>query len=332
MKKVVWGVLGAAKIAREKVIPAMQKSPWCDVRAIASRSMASARSAADALGVPVAHGSYEALLADPEIEAVYNPLPNHLHVQWTLAAAAAGKHVLCEKPFALTAQEAEALAPVAGKVHVMEAFMVRFHPQWLRVRELVRAGRVGRPVAVQVFFAFFNEDPTNIRNRPEVGGGALYDIGCYAAVAGRWVFEAEARRAIALLDRDPRLATDRTASALVDFGEGRHLDFTVSTQCVKYQRVQICGTTGRIEVQIPFNAPQGEATRLFLDDGAALDGSSVQTETIPPCDQYTLQGEAFSRAVRGEIPLPYGLPDALRNMRLLDALFRSERTGRWEEV
>jgi predicted dehydrogenase len=331
MKRVVWGVLGTARIGTAKVIPAMQRSDCCEVRAIASRSPEKARAAAAALGIPVAHGSYEALIADPAIEAIYNPLPNQLHVPWTLLAAAAGKHVLCEKPIALTAEEAGRLRAVAGKVLVMEAFMVRFHPQWLRVRELLRAGAVGTPRAVQVFFSFFNEDAGNIRNQPEAGGGALYDIGCYADVSGRFVFEAEPVRAIALVDRDPRFGTDRTTSALVDFGGGRHLTYTVSTQCVPHQRVQVCGTRGRIEVQIPFNAPQGGATRILLDDGSALDGSAVRTETLPASDQYTLQGEAFSRAVRGEIPLPYGVEDAVHNMRLIDALFRSERSGRWEE-
>ncbi len=330
MRKVVWGVLSTARIGTEKVIPAMQKSPWCEVRAIASRSVEKARVAAGALGIPVAYGSYEELLADPAIEAIYNPLPNQLHVPLTLQAAAAGKHVLCEKPLALDAAEASRLRGAAGRVLIMEAFMVRFHPQWLRVRELVRAGAVGTPRAVQVFFSFFNEDPGNIRNRVETGGGAIYDIGCYANLSGRFVFEGEPVRAIALMDRDPRFATDRTTSALVDFGEGRHLGYTVSTQCVAYQRVQVCGTRGRIEIQIPFNAPQGEATRIFVDDGSALDGRGIRGETLAPCDQYTLEAEAFSRAVRGEIPLPYGLEDAIRNMRLIDALVRSEKSERWE--
>jgi len=332
MKKVVWGVLGTARIATQKVIPAMQKSAWCEVRAIASRSLPAARAAAEALGIPVAHGSYDALLADPEIEAVYDPLPNHLHVETTLAAARAGKHVLCEKPIALDAREAARLREVAGRVHVMEAFMVRFHPQWLRTRELVRAGRVGRPMAVQTFFSFFNEDPANIRNQRAAGGGAIYDVGCYAIVSGRFVFEAEPRRAIALVDRDPRFGTDRMTSGLLDFGEGRHLAFTVSTQCARYQRVEVCGPLGRIEVRVPFNAPQGEATRLLLDDGSELDDAAATIETIPPCDQYTLEADAFSRAVRGEIELPYGVEDAVSNMRVVDALFRSEASGRWEEV
>jgi predicted dehydrogenase len=330
MKKVVWGVLGTARIGTEKVIPAMQRSPWCEIRAIASRADDKGRAAAARLGIPVAHGSYEALLADPAIEAVYNPLPNHLHVPWTLRAAAAGKHVLCEKPIALDAEEAGLLRAAAGPVLIMEAFMVRFHPQWLRLRELLRAGAVGTPRAVQVFFSYFNEDPADIRNQPAAGGGALYDIGCYADLSGRFAFEGEPVRAVALVDRDPRFGTDRTTSALVDFGGGRHLGFTVSTQCLAYQRVQVCGTRGRVELQIPFNAPAGAATRILLDDGTALDGSAIRTETLPPCDQYTLQGEAFSRAVRGEIPLPYGVEDAIQNMRLIDALRRSEQSGRWE--
>jgi predicted dehydrogenase len=332
MKKVTWGVISTAKIGLKKVLPGMQKSELLEIRAIASRSAKAAREAADALGIPRAYGSYEELLADPQIEAVYNPLPNHLHVPLTIQAAAAGKHVLCEKPIALTAAEAERLRAVAGKVLIMEAFMVRFHPQWLRARELVRQGQVGTLRAVQMFFSYFNDDPVNIRNMAAIGGGALYDIGCYPIVAGRFFFEAEPRRAIALVDRDPAFGTDRLTSALIDFGAGRHLDFTVSTQCVPFQRMQICGSKGRIEIQIPVNAPQGAKTTLYLDDGGALDGSSARVETVPSSDQYMLQGEAFSRAIRGEIELPYGVEDAVRNMRVLDALFRSEKSSRWEEV
>jgi predicted dehydrogenase len=332
MKRVVWGILSTARIGTAKVIPAMQKSAWIDVRAIASRSEAVARRVASELNIPKAYGSYEALLADPEIEAVYNPLPNQRHVPLTLQAAAAGKHVLCEKPFALTATEAEQLRSAAGQVHIMEAFMVRFHPQWHRVRELVRSAKIGEPRAIQVLFSYYNDDPANIRNQTGTGGGALYDIGCYGIVAGRFLFDSPPRRAVALVDRDPAFGTDRTSSALVDFGGGRQLSFTVSTQCALYQRVQVCGSRGRIEIEIPFNAPQGEATRIFIDDGSTLDGRNVVAERIAPCDQYTLQCEEFSRAVRGEIPLPYGLDDALMNMRVVDALFRSEKSSRFEDV
>jgi predicted dehydrogenase len=332
MKKVVWGVLSTAKIGLQRVLPGMLKSPLCEIRAIASRSADTARKAAAQLGIPKAYGSYEELLADPEIEAIYNPLPNHLHVPLTLQAAAAGKHVLCEKPIALTAAEAEQLKSAAAGVLIMEAFMVRFHPQWLRARELVHSGGIGTLRAVQFLFCYANTDAANIRNRADIGGGALYDIGCYPITAGRFFFEAEPLRGIALIDRDPAFRTDRLTSALVDFGAGRHLDFTVSTQLTPYQRVHLCGTTGRIEIQIPVNAPQGAKTSLFIDDGSSLAGAGIRTEVLPESDQYMLQGEAFSRAVRGEVELPYGIEDAVRNMRVIDALFRSERSQRWETI
>lgn len=332
MKKAVWGVLSTAKIGWEKVIPAMLKSEHCEVRAIASRSLEKAQGLAQKLGIPKAYGSYEALLADPEIDIIYNPLPNHEHVPMTLAAARAGKHVLCEKPIALTANEAAQLREFSGKVHIMEAFMVRFHPQWLAVRERVQSGALGEVRQLQAFFSYFNREAGNIRNQVDIGGGALYDIGCYPVVIGRFLFGAEPLRVIALFDRDPDYKTDRTVSALLDFGDGRRMDFTVSTQSVPYQRVQICGTQKRIEVQIPFNSPLGGSTQVLTDDGAELDGSSVTEETIPACDMYTLEIDALSQAVLSESALPYGVEDAILNMRVLDALFESEKTGAWVQV
>jgi predicted dehydrogenase len=331
MKKVSWGVLSTAKIGMEKVTPALQRSQWCDVRAIASRSLSGAQDAAARLGIPQAYGSYEELLADPGIEAIYNPLPNDLHVPLTLAAARAGKHVLCEKPMALNANEAAQLREVADKVHIMEAFMVRFHPQWLRTRELVRSGALGELRTVQSFFSYFNRDSTNIRNIASTGGGALFDIGCYPIVAGRFLFDAEPVRVMALAEMDPDFGVDRTFSALLDFGGGRRLDFTVSTQSNPYQRVHAVGTKARVEIEIPFNAPQGEATRIFVDDGTVLGGGGAAVETFAPCDQYSLEGDAFSMAIRGETPLPYGVEDAILNMRVIDALFTSQRSGQWEK-
>jgi predicted dehydrogenase len=333
VKKVSWGVLSTANIGVAKVIPAMQQGQWCDIQAIASRSLEQARAAAGKLGIPRAYGSYEELIDDPAIEAIYNPLPNHLHVPWTLKAARAGKHVLCEKPAAMDANEAAQLREVADKVHVMEAFMVRFHPQWLRARELVRDTRTfGELRTVQCFFSYFNRQPNNIRNRPDAGGGALYDIGCYPIVAGRFLFGAEPLRVLSLIDRDPDFGTDRSTSALLDFGSGRRLDFTVSTQSTPYQRVQAVGTQRRVEIEIPFNAPPNEATRIYVDDGKALGDASAVMETLPPCDQYTLQGDAFSKMVRGEMPLLYGVEDAVCNMRVIDALFESERGGGWVDI
>ena len=332
MKKVVWGVLSTAKIGWEKVIPAMQKGDCCDIRAIASRSLEKGRALADKLGIEKAYGSYEELIADPEIEAIYNPLPNDQHVPLTLLAARAGKHVLCEKPIAITATQAAQLREVADKVHIMEAFMVRFHPQWLQVRERVRNGELGELRVIQAYFAYFNRDANNIRNKVDIGGGALYDIGCYPIVTGRFLFECEPLRVMSLVDRDPDFKTDRTVSAMLDFGNGRHLNFTVSTQSVVYQRVQVCGTNKRIEIQIPFNAPLGGETKVFSDDGSTLNGSSIASQTLPACNMYTLQGDAFSRVIRGEIALPYGVEDAIRNMRVIDALFESEKSGAWVNI
>jgi len=332
MKKVTWGILSTANIGMEKVIPAMQQGQFCDIAAIASRSLASAQTAADKLGITKAYGSYEELIADPSIEAIYNPLPNDLHVPMTLAAARAGKHVLCEKPVAMNATQAAELREVADKVHIMEAFMVRFHPQWLRAREIVRSGTLGELRTIQSFFSYFNKDAGNIRNLVENGGGALYDIGCYPIVTGRFLFDAEPVRAMALIDRDPNFKTDRTVSAMLDFGEGRRLEFTVSTQSASYQRVQAFGTQKRLEVEIPFNAPPGESTRIFVDDGSRLGGASAVAEVFPSCNQYTQQGDAFSQAIRGEITLPYGVDDAIRNMRVIDALIKSGGSGCWETV
>src|ERR1700678_1144769 len=316
MRKVKWGVLGVAKIAIEKVIPAMQQGEASHIAAIASRDLGKARAAADKLGIERAFGSYEALLADGEIEAIYNPLPNELHVPWTLRALAAGKHVLCEKPIALDADEARRLIASrdrSGRL-VAEAFMVRCHPQWRRTHEIVRSGGIGEVGAVQTLFAYRLEDPANIRNKPP-GGGGLYDIGCYAILTARYIFGAEPSRLVAALEVDPRFGTDRLASAMIEFPGGRHLTFSASTQLAGHQRVTIAGTKGRIEIGIPFNAPIDRPTRITIDTGADLVGSGSRSEEFPTCDQYTLQGDAFSRAVLGEAPLEFPLEDAIANMR-----------------
>ncbi|MGD0362683.1 MAG: Gfo/Idh/MocA family oxidoreductase [Bryobacteraceae bacterium] len=320
--KVRWGVLGAAHIAIKKVIPAMQLGAYCEIAAIASRDLSKARQAAADLGIPKAYGSYEELLADPEIEAVYNPLPNHLHVPWSIRAAEAGKHVLCEKPLALDAAEARQLLQAQARtgVKIGEAFMVHTHPQWVRARDLVRSGRIGDLRAAMGFFSYFNRDPANIRNVLAWGGGALFDIGCYPIHTSRFIFGEEPRRVMAILERDPQMQTDRLSSALLDFPSGQAV-FTCSTQLVPYQRMHFFGTRGRIEIEIPFNAPPDRACRIFLDD---------QIETLPVCDQYTIQGDLFSRAIRGEGEVPVPLADAVCNMAVIDALFRSAQSGLWE--
>lgn len=330
MDPVRWGIISTADIGMKKVIPGMLKSNKLTVSAIASRDGARAAEAARALGIARSHGSYEALLADPDVEAVYNPLPNHLHVPVTLQAVKAGKHVLCEKPFALAATELESLRSFADKVHIREAFMVKHHPQWIGTRELVRQGRIGTPRFMQVAFAYHNNDPANVRNMADIGGGGLYDIGCYAITAGRWFFEGEPARVIGTFDRDPVFKTDRVASGLMDFANGRQLAFTVSTQSCPYQRIQIIGDKGRIEIEIPFNAPPERACRYALDDGSSLAGEGVRWFSVPACDQYQLQAEAFSEAVRSAKPDAKWLDDAACNMRILDAFFRSEASGRFE--
>ncbi|MEJ0011479.1 MAG: Gfo/Idh/MocA family oxidoreductase [Bauldia sp.] len=329
--KVRWGVISTANIGLAKVLPGMMKSKEIEIRAIASRDLKTGRKAAKKLGIPVAYGSYEELLDDPEIEAIYNPLPNHLHVPLTLAAAKKGKHVLCEKPMSLTATEAEQLRDVPKGVLIAEAFMVRAHPQWIKARELARSGKLGELRAVQGLFSYYNVDPNNVRNMADIGGGALYDIGCYPIVIGRYIFGAEPVRVVSLVDRDPNFKTDRTASALIDFGNGRHLTFTSSTQAANYQRINILGSKQRLEVVIPFNAPQGGAMTILTDTGKELAGKSAKPIKLPKADQYQLQGETFSRAVRGKEKLEFGLEDAILQMRVIDALFRSEKSGNWEK-
>jgi predicted dehydrogenase len=330
--KVRWGILSTANIGVKKVIPAMQKGKWSEVTAIASRDLRQAEEAARRLGIAKVYGSYEELLADPEIDAVYNPLPNQLHVPWSIKAAEAGKHVLCEKPLSLTAAEAKKLLAVRdrAKVKIGEAFMVRTHPQWRRVRELVRSGRIGDLRSATGFFSYFNNDPKNIRNIPEYGGGAVMDIGCYPINTSRFVFGEEPARVLGLVERDPKMKTDRLTSAILDFPSG-HSTFTCSTQLVSYQRSQFFGTKGRIEIEIPFNAPPDRPCRIFIDDGRDVFGSGITTEEFPVCDQYTIQGDVFSKAVREGGEVPASLEDAVKNMAVIEAVFRSAESGQWEK-
>jgi predicted dehydrogenase len=331
--KLRWGVLSTAAIGFKKVIPAMQQGHYTSVAAIASRNLAKAQQAATALGIPTAYGSYEELLADPNIDAVYNPLPNQLHVPWTIKAAETGKHVLCEKPLSMTVAEAESLLAVRSRtgVKIGEAFMIRSYPQWMRVRELLNEGRIGELRSVVGFFSYFNIDPANIRNQVECGGGALMDIGCYLVHASRYAFAQEPTRVVALIDRDPKMRTDRLTSAILDFPHGQSI-FTCSTQLVPYQRVHFLGTRGRIELEIPFNAPKDRPTRLFVDDGGDLSGKNISVETFPVADQYTLQGNAFSKAILDNTEVPVPLEDAIKNIAVIEAIFQSASSGQWESV
>lgn len=332
-KKVRWGVLSTAAIGVKKVIPGMQLGRYAEVTAIASRNLQKARSAAGQLGIEKAYGSYEELIADPDIDAIYNPLPNQLHVPWTAKAAEAGKHVLCEKPLSMTLAEAKTLLDVRNGtgVKIGEAFMIRSFTQWLRLRELLRSGRIGELRSVMAFFSYFNVDPANIRNQVECGGGALYDIGCYCIQAARTAFETQPTRVVGLIDRDPTFHTDRLTSALLDFPAG-HAIFTCSMQTVAYQRVHFIGTSGRIEIEIPFNAPKDRPTRLFIDETGDIFGTGIITEEFPTADQYTMQGDAFSKAILDNTEVPVPLEEGIANMAVIEAIFKSADTSGWVTV
>jgi len=326
MRRVRWGVIGTGNIGREKTIPAMQAGALCDIQAIASRDLDKARQAAAPLGIPTAYGSYEALLADDRIEAVYIALPNHLHVPWSIKALDAGKHVLCEKPIGLDAREAETLLAASRRrphLKVMEAFMYRQHPQWQQAIALVRDGQIGTLRTIQSVFAYHNVDPSNVRNQRDIGGGGLMDIGCYNVSLSRFIFGAEPRRVLGVAELDPVFGTDTLTSGILDFGDG-HASFTCSTRLVPYQRVNIFGTEGRVELEIPFNAPRDAPHRLWHQRGL-----EVTEHIVGPHDQYKIQGDLFSRAVLDDTPVPTPLEDAVANMRVIDALFESAAQNAW---
>jgi predicted dehydrogenase len=330
--KVKWGILGAASIAKRRVLPAMRNCLNAEVIAVASRSLDKAREMATQFSIPKVYGNYEDLLGDPEVEAIYNPLPNHLHVAWSMRAASRGKHILCEKPLSRTVAEALRLLEARDEYHVKiaEAFMVRTHPQWLRTAELVHAGRIGKLRSAVGFFSYFNVDPANTRNVEDYYGGALMDIGCYPIKTTRFVFGEEPVRVIGCLERDPSFKTDRLTSAILEYPSG-HCIFTCSTQLVYYQRMHFIGSEGRVEVEIPFNAPTDKPCRILIDNGKDLyKGGSVETELIPICNQFTIQADLFSEAIRNNTEVANPLEDAIRNAAVLEALFRSAHSGRWE--
>jgi predicted dehydrogenase len=324
--KVCWGVLSTANIGVKKVIPGMLQGQHNEMVGIASRDLGKARMVAAELGLPKSYGSYEELLADPEIEAVYIPLPNHLHVFWSIRALEAGKHVLCEKPIGLSSAEAEELLAASARhpeLKVMEAFMYRHHPQWQRAKQLTCEGSIGDLKTIQTLFSYYNDDPANIRNMAEIGGGGLMDIGCYCISLSRFLFDAEPQRVLGILEYDPQFGTDRLASGVLDFGDGTST-WTCSTQLADYQRVNIIGTEGRVEIEIPFNAPPDRPCRIWHQRGA-----KVEEIVFDVVDQYGLQGDLFSLAVLNDTPVPTPLDDAVANMRVIEAVVRSAETGAW---
>ncbi len=330
-KRIRWGILGAANIAVKKVIPSMQQGNFCEISAIASRDIDKARKAAEALDIKKHYGSYEQLLSDREIDAIYNPLPNNLHCKWTIKAAEAGKHVLCEKPIGMNAFEVRKLIKVRNEsnVKIQEAFMVRTHPTWVAVKDLIKSGRIGNLRSITGFFSYFNVDSANIRNKIEMGGGALMDIGCYCINISRFIFDGEPKRVSSLITIDKETGVDKLTSAMMDFPLG-HATYTCSTQLVPYQRMQFLGTVGRIEVQIPFNIPLDSLTKISIDDGTDLYGENIETIEFETADQYTIQGDLFSKAILDNGEQSISLEDSFNNMAVIDAVFRSNESGNWE--
>jgi predicted dehydrogenase len=316
-----FGVLGAANIGRN-VIPGIEASDLCSVDAVASRDLAKAEAYARELSIPRAYGAYEELLADPEIDAVYIPLPNHLHAEWSIAAVRAGKHVLCEKPLAMNAAEAESVMDAASETgrYVVEAFMYRLHPSWVRVKEIVDSGRIGELATVQSFFSYFNDDPRNVRNRVETGGGALYDIGCYCINLSRFLFDSEPVVESAMIQRD-ETGTDVVTSAILSFDRGT-ATFTCSTRMEDDQRVHIYGSEGRISIDVPFNIPTDQPSRISISQGGNLPNDpSIETEIFEPMDPYTSQADAFANLVLGRAEPAIPLGDGVHNMTVIDSVF-----------
>jgi predicted dehydrogenase len=332
MQPVRWGILSTSSFAEKRFLPGLRAAPNVEVAAVASRDIGRSQAFAERNGIATAYGSYEELLADPSIEVIYNPLPNDMHVEWTVKAAEAGKHVLCEKPMGMTAAELTPLLAYTSRVHIAEGFMVRFHPQWTETRDLIRSGSLGRITHMHVAFAYSNTDPANIRNVAANGGGAMYDIGCYAVVAARWFLEAEPVSVAAVADLDPTFGTDRLTSALLDFGDGRTCAFSVSTQSVYHQRVHLFGTEGRLEITIPFNQLEDDEMVYLTHHGESVDGLDAQRHIVRPNNQYASQAESFSHQVRTTSPTAAALNDAVLNMAAIDAVFAAARTRTWVTI
>lgn len=329
-RKVKWGVLSTAKIGREKVITAIQASKFSQVVGIGSENTDFAKAIADQHEIEKIYDSYEKILEDPEIEVVYIPLPNHLHVEWAVKALEAGKHVLCEKPIGMNAEDAEKLAEVASRfpnLKIMEAFMYRFHPQWLKVKSLISDGVIGKVKTINSFFSYYNIDPENIRNKADIGGGALMDIGCYCISFPRFIYNSEPNRLISSMDIDPVMKTDRITSGILDFSDGKSASFTCSTQLIPYQRTNIFGKNGRIEIEFPVNAPNDRITHIWL-----CTKENSETFVIEPVDQYTLQADYLSQAVLSDTPIEFTLTDSVNNMKVIDAMVESAELNKWIEL
>lgn len=327
--KISWGVLSTAKIARTKVIPAMQNSEFCLVKAIASRNKENAQKIAKELNIPKSYGGYEELLADKEITAVYIPLPNHMHVEWIEKSLKAGKHVLCEKPIGLNAEQATYLLELVKsypELKVMEAFMYRFHPRWNIVKNAIQNNEIGELKSIHSVFSYYNTDPNNIRNKPEIGGGSLLDVGCYCISLSRFLYDEEPIAVNAAIEYDPVLKTDRLVSGTLKFKNGT-ASFTCSTQLLNREYADVLGTKGRLEIPHPFIPDKNKPSTLTL-----IKEDETKELLFDECDQYTLQTDAFSKAILDNTPVPTSLKDALNNMKVIDALFLSGKENKWIDL
>ncbi|MDX8468370.1 Gfo/Idh/MocA family oxidoreductase [Mesorhizobium sp. VK23B] len=325
-----WGVLSTAKIGREQLLPAIVDSENGVLSAIASRDLSKARALADRFGAPHAFGSYEDLLASKEVDGVYIPLPTSQHVEWTAKAIQAGKHVLVEKPLALDAKDIPPLIKLRDekKVLVCEAFMVVYHPQWIKVRDLIAGGAIGRLRHVQGAFSYYNIDPKNMRNQLDLGGGALPDIGVYPTVSTRFSTGKEPIRVQATIERDKTFGTDIYSSIRADFGDFE-LSFYLSTQMAARQVMVFHGETGFIEVFSPFNAGLYDHHRIELHN---QNHTEAQVFRFPGTQQYRLECETFVRAAQGGKDRAFTLEESVLNQKVIDAIFRAGDKDGWEPV
>ena len=324
-KKINWGILSTAYIATEAVIPAMINSKYCNIKGIASRSYDKAKKVAKQFNIPKSFGSYQELLADKEIEAVYIPLPNHMHVPWAIKALEAGKHVLLEKPVALSSTEAQTLLDKSLKypqLKIMEAFMYRFHPQWVKVKELISNGTIGNLKTIQSSFSFFEDDTNSIVNNKELGGGSLMDIGCYPISLSRYLFNSEPKSVSASIEYDPAFKTDILALGILEFEKGSS-NFFSATQVAENQNVKIFGAKAFIEMEIPFNPPTDKKTRIIINRD-----EEKEVIEFDICDQYTIQADLFSTAIIENKQVPTPLQDAINNMKVIERLIESDKAGK----
>ena len=338
MDTVRWGVLGAAAIARSRVLSAMAAAPSVELTALASRSLPTATEVCGEFGIARSYGSYDALLADPDIDAVYIPLPNHLHCEWAAAAMEAGKHVLCEKPLCLTVEEIARLVEVRDRTgrHIEEAFVYRNHPQWAAVDDLLRAGTIGDVRGVHATMALQLLDPDDIRNDPARGGGSLHDMGGYVISACTMILGRSPVRVVAALDFDPILGIDRLSTAVLDFGDA-HAAVTVSTQSGpagrgSHQQLSVLGSTGWLQLDYPLAHAMATPCHVLVGDELSVGGLASSTITFDPVNQYTLQAERFSRRVLGDDVRIWPIEDALTTLTIIEALFESARSDTWVRI